>query len=365
MKVLLLAIHLNAGGIGAYTVNLAKYLKKQDIDVSVLSSGGSLERVLREHKITHFTLDIKTKFEFGFKIWKSLPVLINLIRSHGFQILHAQTRVTQVLATLAARATGVPCMSTCHGFFKYRRLSRRLFPCWGRGVIAISKSVQKHLLEDFHVPSDRVHLIYNGIELQRYRSIGSHKDHALMRSIGLKEDALVIGSIGRLSPVKGFNYLITAFKEVCSQNPDVRLLIVGEGPEKDALEKQVHRLAISEKVLLVSAEAPLEKYFSILDIFCLPSVREGLGLALMEAMAAGRACIASNIGGLPELITDNKDGILVSPEDPKALSDAILRLIRDIRLRQRLAESAAKRAEENFSIDNSVRETKKLYEEIM
>jgi glycosyltransferase involved in cell wall biosynthesis len=365
MKILLLTTHLNTGGISVYTVNLARYLKKEGVDITVVSSGGDLEDVLARDEVPHIAMDIRTKSEFGIKMWKTLPLLAKLIKNGGFQLVHVQTRVAQVLGWMSERITGVPFISTCHGFFKHRRLSRRFFPCWGEKTIAISKSVREHLLEDFHLKPDRIALIYNGVELERYPFEKAGKDHAFVRSIGISENATIVGTVGRLSPVKGFEYLIDAFKDVVSRKSDIRLLIVGEGPEEDTLKKQVRRLEIADKVLFVSRGAPLEKYLSVLDIFCLPSVREGLGLSLMEAMAAGRACIASDVGGLSELITHGKDGVLVPPKDPGALSAAILDLAGDVPFRQQLAENAHRKAMDTFSIRDSVAKTIKVYEEVI
>ncbi|RKY42211.1 MAG: hypothetical protein DRP85_03665 [Candidatus Makaraimicrobium thalassicum] len=369
MRILLLTTHLNIGGIGVYTANLARYLKKRGVDVTVASSGGDLEDTLAEGGVPHIKIDIRTKSEFGIKVWKALPVLAGVIRDGGFHILHAQTRVAQVLGYFAGRITRVPFVSTCHGFFKYRRLSRRFFPCWGEKVIAISKSVRKHLLEDFCLSSGRVVLIYNGIELERYIAGRVTRDHDLIRSMGLAGDTAIIGAVGRLSSVKGFKYLISAFKDVISRDRSVpaggvRLLIVGEGPEKGILQEQIRKLGIADSVFLTPGSMPLEKYLSLLDIFCLPSVHEGLGLSLMEAMAAGRACIASDVGGLSELITSEENGILVPPKDPKALMAAILRLLKDDRFRRRLGDNARKKAADSFSINESVAQTLEVYREV-
>jgi len=365
MKILLLGTHLDIGGVGVYTVNLARYLRKEGVDATVASAGGDYENVLAENRIPHIKLLIRTKAEFGIKIWKTLPVLTTLIRDNGFGILHAQTRVTQVLAQLAGKVAHVPFVSTCHGFFQYRRLSRKLFPCWGEKVIAISDSVRRHLLEDFHLQPDSVVRVYNGIELERYLSTSPVKDHDLMESIGLPGDATVVGAIGRLSPVKGFRYLISAFKEVASRDAKARLLIVGEGPEKEILQKQILTSGVANRILLIAGDAPLEKYLSLVDIYCVPSVNEGLGLSLMEAMAAGRACIASDVGGISELIINETNGILVPPEDSKALAAAILRLAADVRFGQQLAKNARRKAADNFSIIDSVAKTVKVYKDVI
>lgn len=364
MKVLLLTTHLNRGGIGIYTVNLAKYLKQRSVDVTVASSGGDLECILADNGIPFEKLDIMTKSEVSFKVWKNLPVLVRLIRSGKFDIIHAQTRVAQVMAYISGKITKIPVVSTCHGFFKFRRFSRKLFPCWGERTIAISKSVRSHLLEDFRLNSSNVVLIYNGIELQRYLEVGK-PDEELARELGIEPGDRVIGTIGRLSSVKGYKYLIRAFKDTVSRYDNIHLLLVGEGPEEKALRDEVQQLGLQDNVIITPGGKPLERYLSVMDVFCLPSIHEGLGLSLMEAMASGRACIASKVGGLVELIDHEKNGILVPPEDASALGSAIARIIDDIPLKQHLAACAKNKAADSFSIEDTVTGTIEVYEDVL
>lgn len=365
MKVLLLTTHLNVGGIGIYTVTLAKHLVTQGTDVMVVSGGGTLESALTEEGITHVRLNIRTKAEFGIKVLMAVPALTSIVKENDIQVVHAQTRVTQVMAVLSARATGVPFVSTCHGFFKHLRLSRRLFPCWGDRVIAISKCVQKHLAEDFGVDDSRIAQIYNGIELGKYEGIADTGDTGLARSLGIEAENIVIGTVGRLSPVKGFRYLIRAFAKAVAKNAALRLVFVGEGPEKDELETLVGELDVTDKVVFTPGGRDLERYFGLMDIFCLPSVQEGLGLSLMEAMASGRACIASDVGGLSELISNGKDGILVPSRDSESLAEALTRLVSDPGMRRTLADNAVKKARESFSIEESVRKTAEVYRSVV
>jgi len=365
MKVLLLTTHLNIGGVGVYTVNLAKYLRKEGIDVKVASSGGDLENILAREGVEHLKINIKTKSEFGPAVWKALPVLARLARQHKFQIIHAQTRVAQALACMCQRMTGVPFVSTCHGFFRHDRLSRRVFPCWGDKVIAISDGVRAHLVTDFGLPAGRIVRIYNGIELENYRGDDPSRKDGILDDLKLDRGAAIVGTVGRFSSVKGFRYLVGAFENVAAKYPQARLVIVGKGPEEQALNRKIRQLGLEDKAHIVSNSMPDEKYLYLFDVFCLPSIQEGLGLSLMEAMAAGRACVASDVGGISELIADEKEGILVPPGDERALSAAIMRLVGDDDLRRELAQNARKKAMEKFSIKDTVKSTMEVYREVV
>jgi len=365
MKILLLTTHLNIGGIAVYTVNLAKGIKKNGHDVVVASSGGDMTRELELVGIKHINIDIRTKSEFGLKMWKSVPKLVNIIKQEGVELVHAQTRVAQVLAALSSRVTDVSFISTGHGFYKYQKLFRKVFPCWGDKVIAISKSVRQHLIKDFHVRSERVSLVYNGIYLSPYIDSIPEKDQDLMGLIGVPSGTNIIGSVGRLSSVKGYQYLIKAFKNIIDKRQDCRLVLVGSGPEKGALVRLVEKLKIQDKVIFVPEVKTISSVLSIIDIFCLPSINEGLGLSLMEAMASGRACIASNAGGLKELIENGETGILIPSRDDAALEKGILKILNNEQFRVSIASKARKKALKCFSLEESIEKTIKIYEEVL
>ncbi len=370
MKVLLLTSHIDVGGIGVYTVNLAKYLKKKGVDVTVVSGGGTLENVLSNENIRHKVMDIRTKSEFGIKVWKLVPSFVRFVKEERFDIIHAQTRVTQVLACVTGWFTGVLFISTCHGFFKFSRLGRKIFPCWGDKVIAISQKVQDHLINDFKISKEKTVQVYNGIETERFlnRKSGKNEKSALKRILGLEDGVLTVGTVGRFSPVKGHRYLIAAFKRVVRQyDGKCQLLLVGdEGSEKEKLQELANESGLSENVFFESENrASLEEYLGLIDIFCLPSIQEGLGISLMEAMAAGCACVASDVGGISELIETDVNGLLVRSEDPDALSDAIIRLACDADLREYLALKAQEKAQACFSIEDTAERTIRVYEDTL
>jgi glycosyltransferase involved in cell wall biosynthesis len=256
-------------------------------------------------------------------------------------------------------------VSTCHGFFNHKRFSRKLFPCWGEKTIASSKSVEKHLIEDFKLDRDRVVQIYNGIELDRFLNIGKEKDYVFLERIGFFSDDIIVGSIGRLSPVKGFKYLIEGFNMIARDYPKIKLLFIGEGPEENALRDMVSGYGLNTRVFFMGGGGMTDEYLPFFDIFCLPSVHEGLGLSIMEAMAAGKTCIASNVGGISELIQNDITGLLFPPRDPRSIAEAIKRLLGEPSLCGKLALNAREKAKKDFSICDSVRKTADMYEEVI
>jgi len=362
MKVLLLTTHLNIGGVSSYTINLAKGLKKRNFTVYVASSGGELLGTLEKNDIKHIRLNIKTKFEFHPKLIFAFFKLSKFIRENQIDIIHAQTRVTQVIAYLLSSFTKVGYVSTCHGFFKESRLGRRLLGAWGNNIIAISDVVRDHLTKDFKIKMDKVSLIYNGIESQTFQNlVGDDERSALKHNLGF-EKSPVIGSISRLSPVKGLRYLLFAMKDMLKEIPEAQLLLVGEGPSKEYLMGLAKKLGIENNVFFALSTTDTLRFLSIIDVFVFYSLEEGLGLSLLEALASGKPCVASSVGGVSSVVKDGVTGILVPPKDPHALKEAIIKVLKDEKLSQSLVKNGKDLVNQRFSLDKMLDQVIEVYE---
>lgn len=363
MKVLLVTTHMNIGGIGVYTLNLARYISSYGASVSVLSSGGELEEELALAGIEHIKLDIKTKSEFGFKVLANIPAFLKVVKKNKFDVLHGQTRVSHVMCFFASKILNIPYVSTCHGFYNNKRLGRRLLGAWGDRTIAISKAVRDHLIYDFNVTPDNVYHVRTGVISAYYAQVERNSDN-IRKSLNIGDDDIIVGSVGRLVRLKGYDILIRAFVEVLKINNRLKLIIVGFGQEEENLRKLSIECGISDNIIFVNGKRhKLASYLANMDIFCITSRVEGLGLVLMEAMAAGSACIGVNVGGIGEIIDNMENGILVKPGDIYELSQTIKRLVNDSVLRKKLAFNARKKALADFTIEESAEKTFNVYKE--
>ena len=361
MNILLLTTHLNIGGISSYLLTLTAGMKQDGDNIYLASSGGELVGRFSLAGVNCIPIPIKTKKEVHPKILVSMFKLRRLIREKSIDIIHAQTRVTQVLGFLLQKNTGVPFISTCHGFFK-PRFSRKAFPCWGDKVIAISQPVKDHLIRDFTVSQERIRVVHNGIDVERFKQAASLDKVKARISLGLK-DGPVVGIIARLSDVKGHTFLIRAMKGLSEKLPKAQLLIVGGGKMFDQLQDLVGSLQIEDKVKFIPSVASTPEALAAMDLFVMPSLAEGLGLGLMEAMAAGLCVVGSSVGGIKDLIKDGQTGVLVPPKDTAELSRVILELLQDKQNRDHLGRSAQSFIAENFSKEKMVAKTKEVYTE--
>ena len=361
MNILLLANHLDVGGISSYLLTLAGGLTQRGHNVYLACEGGSLvHRFTAGGNRGFVAVPTRTKGEFNpLRLYKSMRILRRLVKEKGIDIVHSNTRVTQVLGELLAGSTDACHVSTCHGFFK-KRLLRRIFPCWGKETIAISRQVADHLVRDLGVHEKNIEVIYNGIDLARFSGAALAARQSFRQLLGLGEKPLV-GIIARLSDVKGHCYLIQAMPRVVRRFPEAKLLIIGEGKTESSLREQVRSLGIEQSVIFMPTAEDTAAALAAMDVFVLPSLQEGLGLSLMEAMASGLAVVGSAVGGIQDLLRQGENGLLVQRADADALATEIIGLLSDGEKRRRLGSAARKSMQEKFSQERMCLETERVY----
>lgn len=224
--------------------------------------------------------------------------------------------------------------------------------------VAASDAIARMLIED-GAPRERVSTVHDGIDIARVeRTEGVN----VREEFWFPPHSLVVGNIAALVPHKGQKYLVECAATVVQQLPETRFLILGEGELKAELEQQVRRLHLGQHVILAGFRHEVLGLLKGLDLFVMSSVTEGLGSALLDAMAAERPIVATAAGGIPEVIEDGTTGLLVPPRDSSALASAILALLRDPARRSRLASAGRRRVAERFSADRMVEGTLAVYE---
>lgn len=362
MKILLLTTHLNIGGITSYTVSLAKALKLRGEEAFVASSGGILVSELSASGISHISIDMKTKSEISPKVFKAIFEVSSIVKRLKIDVIHSQTRVTQVIGFFASRLSGIKFVSTCHGFFDMN-VGRFLLPAWGDRVIAISEAVKKHLITDFKVPESRISLIYNGIDVKRFlRHAGDSQKEELRHKFGLKKEGFVLGTISRFTADKGYDVLLYAMKEILKKEKNVQMVFVGDGKEKGRIVELSRRLGLSEHVVFISPQINTVNILSVMDVFMFTPVRkEGLGLVVLEAMASSKVVVATDVGGIPSIIKDKVNGFLVEPGKPELLVEPVLSLLNDKELYKKMAKAGIETVVNKFSIEGMVEKVMEVY----
>lgn len=236
-------------------------------------------------------------------------------------------------------------------------------------TITVSHANQELMLSLYPELKTHISTIHNGLDLnafnttlksfhaQDYNKIRHETFHTVNKDF-------VILSIAALHPRKGLHYLLEAFALLAAKKQDIKLIIAGEGPQKKELEKFIKRLKLSGKVEIIGHQDNIPFLLKSSDLFVLPSIKEAFGLVLLESMAAGLAIVASAVGGIPEIIEHEKNGILVEPHDTQALQKALLDMINSPALREKIAYVNQNRVKQ-FDIMASAQKTEQLYAEMM
>ncbi len=280
--------------------------------------------------------------------------------------LHRTTPIGLEAALLARNRPAV--ISTLHGLGNSsgwnRRLQNRLMYPRLRRVVAISHAVRDDILAGNRwLDPGKVVTVQNGLDLERF--LDSADCGALRRQLFPEIGARFwFGTAGRLSVVKNHALLLRAFRRVLERYPDCGLLLAGRGELEGALRRQAAELGIEERVHFLGFRADIPQVLQALDCFVFPSLREGLGLALVEAMACGLPVIASQVGGIPEVFSEEPMGTLVPPGDEEALAAAMTRMVETPpELRSAMGESARRRAVDRFRAERMRADYERLYEE--
>jgi L-malate glycosyltransferase len=223
--------------------------------------------------------------------------------------------------------------------------------------IAASEAIRQMLVAD-GVPADRTVTVHEGIDVEHVVAAPPVNVH---EAFFLPHRAPVVGSVAALVPHKGQRYLIDAAHQVVQQLPDARFVILGEGDLREQLEKQVREHHLEKHVLLPGFRTDVLGCIKGFDLFVMSSVTEGLGTSLLDAMACGRAIVATKAGGIPEIVEDGVNGLLVPPRDHTALANAIVRALKDDELRQRMGDAGLTRVNARFTVERMVAETASVY----
>jgi glycosyltransferase involved in cell wall biosynthesis len=230
-------------------------------------------------------------------------------------------------------------------------------------LLAVSGWVRRRLIESDHVPPGKVTVLLNGVDLSRFRQ-EEEGSRPIREHLGLPLDRRVVTCVGQLIDFKGINYLVDA-ADLLRDREDLFFLIVGDGDRRSALDEQVRRLGLEDRVRLLGKRDDVHDLLSASDLFVCPSVwDEALGYVILEAMAVNLPVVASRVGGIPEVVRDGENGLLVAPRDPAALASAIAGLADDAGRRERMGQAARRLIEESFSLERAIDSTVALYGEL-
>jgi len=358
MNILQILPALKVGGVETGTLDLAKYLVRAGHKAVVVSNGGELVKELESSGAIHYQLPVHKKSLFV--MVKMVGRLAEIIKKEEIDIVHARSRVPAWIAYFATRRTSAIFITTCHGYYNKHPFSYIMG--WAKRVIVLSNVIARHMIEDFRVPYERIKLVPRSVDLERFKYASPDTR---------RSEEFNVGIIGRITPLKGHLHFIKAMAKVIRVIPRLKIWIVGDTPPsreayKEQLQVLVRRLGLWHCTEFLGTQRDIPAILSHLNLLVLATTtHEAFGRVIVEAQACGVPVIATEVGGVVDIIEDKKTGLLVPPADPTSISEAVIRIFKDPVLAQNLAENAYKKVKEKYNVKLMVENTLDVYKDAL
>jgi glycosyltransferase involved in cell wall biosynthesis len=363
INLLYLITELEPGGAENLLLNMCRELDqaKFNLVVGYIFGPGTLADQIRRTGVRVVDLTRRGKID---------PLLlfrlIFLMRKNRVKIVHTHLVHASIAGRVAAKLAGVKILITTRHYAYDPKM--KSFTYWlerksaelNTMTIAISRAVRDYLINKENHDCKKVSLIYNAVDLRLF-------DLDMVKKSIENSDNYLIGSVGRLHPVKGHDILIQSMSAVTREFRNARLIIIGSGSQRVELENLSRKLKVSEHVTFLGLKSPLEviEILREVDLFVLASNWEGFGIAVIEAMALGKPVVATAVDGLREVIEDGRTGFLVPPGDPYALAEKVIYLLKNRELSVEMGKEGRKRVETLFSLDTMIVKLERLYRDLL
>ncbi|MBL8850208.1 MAG: glycosyltransferase family 4 protein [Planctomycetaceae bacterium] len=352
LKVLLLTGRLEVRGSSRQTLTLARHLAAHQVETMIVcTDAGVLPKTERRSLQVREYGSLVSPLAGRIAEW----LLASELRNDPPDLIHVQQRSMLPIGRRLAHRLQRPYIASIHDYLGPRETLRFAWR-WCRMLTAVSQSVKDELVKVAGIPEDRIVVIHSGVDTKQALEVGEILD---------PHRAPVIGTAGPLEAAKGLRYFVDAIPPVLAQHPRAEFLIAGAGPEEHNLRRQVRDLGVVEHVTFVPNVLELGSSLAAMDAFVLPSLRQGLGTIMLEAMLRGRPVIATNAGGVYSVVEHGRTGLLVPPRNSSQLAASINELLDNPVRARAMGHAARQMVCEQFPVDRMVEHTANLYREVL
>jgi glycosyltransferase involved in cell wall biosynthesis len=384
VKVLRVIARLNVGGPALHVAYLTAGLAERGYDTTLVA--GTIARgeesmafVADAHNVRVETLSELHREISPIRDLRAILRLARLIRRERPTILHTHTAkagaVGRIAALLAGDARPPIVVHTFHGHvlrgyfgrtmtFGFRTLERWLARAT-TSLVAVSPEVRDDLVALRVAPASKFTVVRLGIDLAHRIASDDDQRRETRRQMGLRDDEFVVGWVGRMTAVKNTDRVVRALQTLVDLGVDARLLLVGDGPDRDHLERYAHELGVMKRCLFLGYQEDVARFYDAIDVLVLPSVNEGTPVSVIEALAAERPAVATRVGGTPDVIRDGVDGFLVDPADTGELGARLAELARDAPRRAAMGAAGRARVLERYAVGRLIDDIDRLYRELL
>lgn len=345
------------GGMETSVINLISSLPRDEYRITVLCPYESVvTRTLRDLNCKLFIAPVEDDPR-----WRSIQMVVELVRRLGIDLLHAHLPNAHALAGLASALTGTPAVATVHGM----EVSTQ--------ELGIQRTTGTHLIMVCHqaylqaltlgIPERKLSLIYNGVATDAAAS-DPIAGLTFRAAVGVPAGALLVGFVGRLAHEKGPDQFVRAAREVAARRDDAHFVLVGNGPMREELESMIQELGLAQRVHLAGRWDDVRQVYPALDVLAQTSRAEGSSLVLLEAMANKRPVVAIAVGGVLELVEHGATGYITGPGDWQGVAQLIVALLNDSEQRKRMGDAGWERVQNDFSLSQAAHHTAELYDRL-
>jgi glycosyltransferase involved in cell wall biosynthesis len=380
VRVLQLIDGFAMGGAERIVLMLARHSDPERFEVipCALHRSGPLEEEMKAAQIPYRILGMQRRSLltgplFVADVMRILSALTRTIRELAIDVVHTHLTESTLLGVLASRGAGCRVCASLHNVVIDRKRGRLSPRRWLMGaainnvfskadrIVSVSEEVAQAALQNTKIPRGKMVTIPNAVDSSRFRSCSDR--NFLRAGLGLPVDRAILITVGRLTRQKGYTHLLAALSQIPATRRPLTLL-VGEGEERQLLERQAIELGLAFDVRFLGNRRDVPDLLAAADVFVLSSIWEGLSLALLEAMAAGLPAVVTSVGGNVEVIEDGRSGLIVPPSDEPALAAALVTMLDQPLRRTEMGEGARKRFHARFSLRGFIEAHERLYQEL-
>ena len=359
---------LPVGGAERLLVDVVRGLDRKRFEslVCCIQEKGPLATELEAFGVPVFCLDRMRSKRFELQ---AVRALARLLRGERIDVMHSHLYHANLYGRLGARLAGVPAIATVHNTYTrvklHRRLLNRVLTGARSRVVAVSEDVRRDLVKYDGIPQEKIAVVHNGIDVSRVQSTLSRQE--ARARLGLAGDTIAVGCVARLEEQKGHRFLLEAMallNDASRGPPQFTLLVAGDGRLRAELEQCAVALGVAAQTRFLGTRSDVADILRALDVYAMPSLWEGLSIAMLEAMAAGLSIVISDVSGVAQVIGNDEYGVKVPARDPAALAQAIAALANDPQRRVAIGAAARQRVIDKFSAGAMLDNLSRLYEEV-
>lgn len=344
MRILLLNTAKGWGGLESHSIILARALLALGHEVVLgCRSGANVGKAAAESGIPTTHIYMRNAMDLH-----SIIRIVHFVQKERVDVLIANLGKEYWPATVAAKLAGSRAVFIRHQLDPLKGITQWLINNHVDKVIAVTHAVKAVMIRS-GVRPEKIAVVHPGQNVERYHSCGSHR-HTVRAEWGIGHDDIVVAAAGKLHPGKGIYELLEVGRQIAVRHPHLKIMYIGDGEERDNLVRRIETLGMTDRVIMTGYRPDIDRLLSAADIFVLPSKGyESFGMVLIEAMAAGKPVIGTNTGGIPEVITHRKNGLLVSPGSVTELAEAITLLIENEELCRQLVTAGGETVAAEFT----------------